>query len=122
MSKPETITIDDVKYIRADAVEQPAGMLDGLQFKIVRTFSAGVFAGYVASRNGNEVVLIKARRLWKWAGAASLSQLAVDGTSLPRECKFPTPVSEVLLTEVIEILSVTEKAKKSIDSVAIWKV
>ena len=91
-------------------------------YKIVRTYSAGVFAGYIESRNGREVVMTKARRLWSWAGAASLSQLATDGTSNPTGCKFPCEVDRVELLEVIEILDVTQKAKKSISEVAIWKM
>ena len=86
---------------------------------IVRTQSAGVFAGYLESRNSQEVVLTKARRLWYWAGAASLSQLAVDGTSDPKNCKFPVELERVELLQAIEILDVTEKAKASIDSVKI---
>ena len=59
-------------------------------YVIVRTQSAGVFAGNLKSRDGKEVVLTDARRLWYWAGAASLSQLAVSGTSRPGDfCKFP---------------------------------
>ena len=50
------------------------------KYVIVRTYSAGVFSGNLKSRNGQEVVLTNARRLWYWAGAASLSQLAVDET------------------------------------------
>lgn len=94
---------------------------DGLSYVIVRTQSAGVFAGYLKARDGSEVVLLNARRLWRWAGAASLSQLAVDGVSKPEECKFPVPVEEETLLGVIEILSVTEKAKTSIDGVEIWQ-
>jgi len=91
------------------------------RYVIVRTCSAGVFAGEFISRNGREVVLDNARRLWMWAGAASLSQLAMEGTSKPNECKFPCEVSKVELLEVIEILEVTEKAKNSIKNVPIWK-
>jgi hypothetical protein len=87
----------------------------------VRTYSAGVFAGHLESRNGKEVVLRNARRLWRWYGAASLSQLAVDGTSDPSNCKFPCEVAKVELLEAIEILEVTEKAKQSINSVKIWE-
>ena len=47
--KPETITIDDVKYIRADSVVQSAPTKDGMKYVIVRTYSAGVFAGYIES-------------------------------------------------------------------------
>lgn len=91
------------------------------RYVIVRTYSAGVFAGYLESRNGKEVVMTDARRLWYWKGAASLSQLAVDGVSCPNECKFPTEVTRVELTEAIEILDVSKKAQKSIASVPVWK-
>lgn len=88
---------------------------------MVRTYSAGVFAGTIKELNGKEVLLTNARRIWYWKGAASLSQLAEEGTSSPNECKFPIPVSEVLLTEVIEIIKITDKAKTSIESVPVWK-
>ena len=88
---------------------------------IVRTYSAGVFLGTVKQRNGKEVLLENARRLWFWSGAASLSQLALDGTSDAKKCKFPAPVAEVLLTEAIEIIPATEDAIASIAAVPVWK-
>ena len=91
------------------------------RYVIVRTYSAGVFAGYLKSRKGKEVVINDARRLWSWAGAATLSQLAQSGTSKPTQCKFPEAVDEIILTEAIEILAVTPSAKKTIDEVPIWK-
>ena len=91
------------------------------KYVICRTYSAGVFAGILKSRNGKESILTDARRIWYWSGAASLSQLATDGTSDPDNCKFPCAVSEVLLTETIEIIPCTEKAEKSIRGVKIWK-
>jgi len=91
------------------------------KYVIVRTYSAGVFAGFLESRNGQEVVLTDARRIWYWDGAASLSQLAVDGTSKPQNCKFPVAVPRVELLQAIEILDVTDKAQKSIEDVPVWK-
>lgn len=91
------------------------------KYVIARTYSAGVFAGELRSRKGKEVVLLNARRLWYWDGAASLSQLAVSGTTKPENCKFPVAVPEVTLTEVIEILAVTLVARKSIEGVAEWR-
>jgi len=88
---------------------------------IVRTYSAGVFLGTVKERNGKEVLLTNARRIWYWDGAASLSQLANEGTSKPKNCKFPAPVSEILLTEAIEIIRATEAAIESIAAVPVWK-
>lgn len=91
------------------------------KYVIVRTYSAGVFAGTLVSRKGQEVVMKNARRIWKWAGAASLSQLAQEGTSKPDECMFPCPVDRVELLQAIEILDVTPKARKSIEGVKEWK-
>lgn len=90
-------------------------------YVIVRTYSAGVFAGNMESRKGKEVVLKNARRIWYWDGAASLSQLAQEGTAKPDKCKFPCAVDQITLMEAIEILSVTPKAKKSIEGVPVWK-
>lgn len=92
------------------------------RYCIIRTYSAGVFAGILKSRDGQEVVVEQAIRLWRWAGAASLSQLAVSGTSKPENCKFPPPVPEVLVTQVIEIIPCTDRARASIESVPEWKV
>ena len=88
---------------------------------IVRTYSAGVFLGTVVERDGKEVVLSNARRIWYWDGAATLSQLANEGTSKPKNCKFPAPVERILLTEAIEIIPATEAAIASIAAVPVWK-
>ena len=123
MSKPQTIKIDDVEYVRADEVKNlsRADKLDGMEYVIVRTYLAGVFAGYLESRDGQEVVLRKARRLWYWNGAASLSQLAEEGVSKPQDCKFPREVSKVQLLQAVEILDCTQKAKESIQGVWEWR-
>lgn len=108
-----SILVDGVEYIPKQDMSD--------NYVIVRTYSAGVFAGNLESRDGKEVVLKNARRIWYWKGAASLSQLAVDGTSEPDGCKFPCEVSEITLTEAIEIIPCTEKAEKNIRGVKIWR-
>jgi len=92
-----------------------------MKYVVVRTHSAGVFAGFLESRNGQEVVLLNARRLWFWKGAASLSQLAMEGVSCPSECKFPIEVDRVELLQAIEILDATKAAQNSIKGVPVWK-
>ncbi len=92
------------------------------KYCMVRTYSAGVFAGKIVKLKGKEALLKNARRIWNWSGAASLSQLATEGTSSPSNCRFPCTVAEVLLTEVIEIIPITPAAKKSIDAVPVWKL
>jgi len=95
--------------------------MEGMKYCIVRTYSAGVFAGYIEYRKDQEVVLREARRIWYWEGAATLSQLAQSGTSLPDKCKFPEPVDRITVLGAIEILDCTEQAKESIASVPVWK-
>lgn len=87
---------------------------------IIRTYSAGCFCGILKSRDGREVTLTESRRLWRWAGAATLSQLATVGTSAPDECKFPTAVKEQILTEAIEIIACTDEAWENIQKVPVW--
>ncbi len=89
-------------------------------YVIVRTQSAGVFAGTLESKEGQEVTLTNARRLWYWDGAASLSELAMHGVSKPQNCKFPCPLARVVLTQAIEIIDATPEAKASIEAVPEW--
>jgi hypothetical protein len=122
-NKMKEITVDGVVYVPKDSIPTslPAKTLKGLKYCIVRTYSAGVFAGYVKSRKGKEAVVLNARRIWYWDGAASLSQLAMEGTNKPENCKFPQEVYSIELTEVIEVIPCTEKARLSIKNVSIWK-
>ena len=93
------------------------------KYVIVRTYSAGAFAGYLKSKSkcGTQAVLDESRRLWYWKGAASLSQLATDGVKFPNECKFPDAINGHELTGVIEVIPVTSVAQKIIQAVPIWK-
>ena len=118
----EVVEINGMKYVPADSVQsEKAESVDGMEYVIVRTYSAGVHAGYMKDRNGKEVTLVRARRLWYWKGAATLSQLAMEGVKNPEDCKFPCEVDSILLTEAIEVIPATANAKTSIDGVKIWK-
>ena len=117
MAKPETIKIDEIEYVRKDTVSKEVEK----DYVIVRTYSAGVHAGELIERKGKEVFLKNARRLWYWDGAASLSQLAMEGVSKPENCKFPCEVIEIYLTEAVEVIPCTNKAMLSIKGVKIWK-
>ncbi len=89
---------------------------------MVRTYCAGVFYGKLVKKFGKEGKLENARRCWFWAGAASLSELATNGTSKPTECKFPISVAELELSEIIEVIPMTEKAINSLNEVKIWSL
>lgn len=93
--------------------------------KIIRTYSAGVFYSPTdiveRSQDGRRGIIVDSRRLWYWSGAASLSQLAMEGVVNPKECKFAMPVGKTELTDIIEVLDVTPKAKEIIEGVGVWK-
>ena len=90
-------------------------------YVIVRTYSAGVHAGEVVKKEGNEITLRNARRLYYWSGAATLSQLAMEGVKYPNKCKFPCEVCEITL-QWIEIIPCTTEAINSIKGVPVWRV
>lgn len=106
-----SIIVDGVEFVKKISLSN---------FVIVRGRDSGVHAGYLKEENGQEVVLNSARRLWYWKGAASLSQMAMEGVKKPDECKFPVSVFEIKIKDAIEIIKCTDTAQKSIESVPIW--
>jgi len=95
------------------------------KFYIFRTNKAGVWFGNKKSLDGQVAVVTNARRLWYWEGAASLSQLAVEGVKYPNKCKFTMIITDeegVYLPDVIEVIPCTIDAVKSINSVPVWKI
>ena len=135
----ERITINGRIYVAEDSLLKTENTMpdptNGL-YAIVRADRAGVFAGYLANSDGAPITTMKnhtlsenasvylrnARWIWHWEGAASLSQLSIDGTSQPDTCKFPDPVDFMQLFGVIQIIPGTEKARKSIEGVKPWKM
>lgn len=91
------------------------------KYYIVRGDRSGVFAGEIESKNGSNVVMKNVRRLWYWNGACSISELALNGTARPNNCKFTVTVDEIELTDAIELIPCTDQAEKSIKGVKEWK-
>ena len=90
-------------------------------YYIIRADRAGVFFGHIKERRGSEVDMTDVRRLWYWDGACSLSQLAVEGTKKPDDCKFTVTVPEMTVLGVIEVIPCTDAAVRSILAVKEWK-
>jgi len=88
---------------------------------IVRCDRSGVFFGEIENRNGREVTMTNVRQLWYWDGAAALPQLALEGVSNPRSCKFTVVLEELTVLDAIELIPCTDKAVESINNVAEWR-
>jgi hypothetical protein len=124
MNKPDTMMIDDVKYVREDSVKTNpmAEKLDGMDYCVVRTYSAGVHIGYVkefAVNSPQQATLLNSRRLHYWDGAASLSQVALEGVNSSSRIAMELP--EITLTDVVEIIPCSKEAADFFKGAKAWK-
>jgi len=73
-------------------------------YVIIRTYSAGVWAGNLDGKDGKEVILSDARRMWRWFAAKgiSLSECALYGINAEKS-RIAESVPLVWL-EAIEII------------------
>lgn len=76
---------------------------------LIRTTGAGVHYGELVSRDGQEVHLKNARRLWSWTGALSLSEIASKGCDI-KNSKISVLVDEIVLTTAIEIIPINNQS------------
>jgi hypothetical protein len=92
---------------------------------MIRSYASGVHFGYLKSKKlaGERyiVTLEESRRVYSWAGACSLSQLATEGTKQPDSCKIAVPVPTMEIMEVIEIIPLTTEAEANLKGVTAWK-
>lgn len=119
----EEMTINNEVYVKKSSVKSSEfANVDGKPFVVVRSTTASPFFGYLEKEDdaAKTVVLVQARRIYYWEGAATLSQLAESGTSKPDKCKFPAAV-KVKISNVHEIYYATEVARKSLEGVKIWQ-
>ena len=76
-----------------------------MRYVLVRTYSAGVHFGRIVKREGKEVTLRDARRVWHWEGAHTLNELVAHGAGVGS--KISEPTSKIVLPEAIEIIDMT---------------
>jgi hypothetical protein len=76
-------------------------------FVVVRTMGAGVHFGTLEEKQGQSIRLSNARRLWQWAGALSLSEVAAKGVTISSS-KISVPVEEIILDTAIEVIKVSK--------------
>ena len=86
------------------------------QHCVVRTYTAGVHIGEVVAKDGTNVLLKDARRLWSWKGAFTLSEVATDGVSKTGS-RISVALPLIELTQAIELIPTTEKARTKFDAV-----
>ena len=110
MSKPETLMIDDVKYVRADAVPITTG-----DIRIVILQRGWVMVGYY-SQECSDCKLEKASVIRIWGTSKGLGELAINGP-LPATILDPAPTIRFHeLTVIATIDCVREKWENKMSS------
>jgi len=121
--KSKEVIIDGIVYIPKNSI---AENVNGLKPVLIRSYAAGVHYGYLKSEkftsSGKVVVLVNTRRIWYWDGAASLSQLALEGVKKPENCKFSVTIAENEIINVIETIPLTEEALTNLNNVPSWLI
>ena len=118
----DDLTLGEAKQLAAlfsGAQPAPApSSIDGFcagKVVIIRTYTAGVWAGTLAQKSKDEVILTNARRMWQWhcEKSISLSGIAIDGINQSKS-RIAPPVDSVWLMP-IEIISFSNaQAEKSV--------
>lgn len=122
------LEINGEKYVLASSIKKDnklAENISDLKNVLIRSYASGVHIGLLKSQqdtlSGKNVVLLNSRRVYYWDGAATLSQLAMEGSNKPRNCKITMEVNEIEVMNVIEIIPITEKAFNNFNSIKAWK-
>ncbi len=86
------------------------------QVCLIRADRSGVFYGTLAAREGNAVELHNFRRIWRWEGANTLNEMATGGVNKSTS-RISEPAPHIVILDVVEVLPISEKARKSLDEV-----
>lgn len=122
------ITINNEVYVLKSSIKssEMACNIDGLKPVLIRSYAAGVHYGYLKEEKfteaGKVVVLVNTKRIFYWSGAASLSQLALEGVKNGDKCKISVALPEDEIVNVIETIPLTKAALENLNGVKTWKI
>ena len=88
-------------------------------YSIIRCDRSGVFFGKVESLKGQTAVIKDARQIWYWEDAASVMQIAKDGVGGGSKV---TVCADIVVTDAIQIIPCSEKAKACLRGFKEWKI
>jgi hypothetical protein len=88
---------------------------------IIRTYAAGVHFGELIEKEGKEVILKNARRMWYWKTnnkGISLSEVANSGVSSDSKICEIIPL---IWLEAVEIIPCSDESIKNIENQNVYK-
>lgn len=78
-------------------------------YAIIRSGQSGVWCGDVVDRTGDTVTLNDARKIWRWRGANTTSDIASGGIS-EEYSRVAPPVDGAVILSVCEVLPASDEA------------
>lgn len=98
--------------------EEAPGEVTSTEYVLVRTYSAGVHYGILNHTCDTKVRLVNARRIARWRGAMSCTEIALDGIEDSKEgwSRVSKRIGWIDLLEAIEILPITSVALAKLDA------
>lgn len=88
------------------------------KYVICRCYGAGVHSGTLVSMSGSDVILKESRRLWSWRAKDGIALSGVAQNGMAEGQKIDTTNPLIALTDVIECIPATDKARESINGSA----
>ena len=89
------------------------------KYVVVRSNMAGVYCGTLKNKNGTEVVLANARKIYSWQGAYTVEDIAVKGLNAEAS-QITVSVKEIIIDDVCQVLPTTNTAQKILTEAAAW--
>ena len=83
------------------------------EYVLVRCRGAGVHAGEIEAVEGEVVVLLRARRVWRWTGGLSCSELSQHGPG--DGSRIAVQVPRQALRDWIELIPCTADARQRLE-------
>ena len=116
----KTINIDGIEYIEKSTIQDQSEA----GFVLIRSYASGVHFGIIERQRdtlqGLEVVLKNARRIHYWEGAASLSQVAMEGIS-GKNSRVAMMLPSITVQNVIETIPLSADGFHNLSNQPVWK-
>lgn len=81
---------------------------------LLRSSQSGVWIGEFVSKDGSDVTLKNARKIWRWRGANTTSELALNGC-VKEYTRVATPV-DITVLGCCEVIESNAKAFASVNA------
>lgn len=115
LPKPESLSVENTKYIREDLVDTKPVSFDGMDYCIVRSRDQGVMCGYVETITGRTVKLHQARQIWRYDSFFVLPDIAEFGMRNPDKAQLSAAMSQpCLMLEACGVLTCTAHAAQQL--------